>query len=658
MIKLCKISKSFKSREIFKDFSYDFDSKGLYKIVGSNGRGKTTLLKILGGQIPYKGRLSYNKSKLSNTKARKLFSFSLVYHYFILDHIDKTCREIFDLLQSVDEIDYESFVTYLNEFELSFIIDERVDSLSEGEKIRFETVLSLSRRTDVILLDEPLTSLDRRMQKIVKGIITRLSASRLIIYTSHDDLGLAEHETLIDLDVVVDYREIEENSFNPNRNKQEIKPKAFVKNNSYHNEYLRSIAILISCIFGIIVTFVSPTLVDYVQTPSFIDNAIDSSYGYIDYKDDSSRTFRDIINRLKTNKVEYYPAGFIKTFNYNDRSIPYESVYEVDYGFGPMVLSEELFDIELPKSSFFMTSTLYNLIEDSKIFDENGNIKNAIAHIKLGGLSYGGVIESQQLAFVVKTKNITSALNIENIVNEEYFNDTIYDRNGEVYTKPLGYNEAVIYYNPSSGNELETIVRLSLFEHLFDVVGYTTNRVFENRVVISDQIDIFDNYCLKNYPYSGYNSIFPLLDLHDSTPFSDVTFSLKGVVISNYRQYLKQKFEMSLIVSGIALLFTLGYLTLFIVHDYSQNKKIYDQLTLLGHNTIRFRLFNQFFLFIVMCASSAITSIYLILDGIVYKASHLLISLVSILVILILIIINLCQNRKYPMNKSQDIENG
>ena len=43
------LNKSFDSKQVITDFSYDFDSKGLYVITGESGIGKTTLLRIIAG---------------------------------------------------------------------------------------------------------------------------------------------------------------------------------------------------------------------------------------------------------------------------------------------------------------------------------------------------------------------------------------------------------------------------------------------------------------------------------------------------------------------------------------------------------------------------------------------------------------------------------
>ena len=43
------LSKNFNSKTIFSDFSYTFDDKGIYLLLGKSGVGKTTLLRIIAG---------------------------------------------------------------------------------------------------------------------------------------------------------------------------------------------------------------------------------------------------------------------------------------------------------------------------------------------------------------------------------------------------------------------------------------------------------------------------------------------------------------------------------------------------------------------------------------------------------------------------------
>ena len=64
MLKTANLSYKFDDKYIFSDLSFDMSNQGIYKLVGDNGSGKSSLLKILSGIYKnYEGELSLNTKK-------------------------------------------------------------------------------------------------------------------------------------------------------------------------------------------------------------------------------------------------------------------------------------------------------------------------------------------------------------------------------------------------------------------------------------------------------------------------------------------------------------------------------------------------------------------------------------------------------------------
>lgn len=69
MIKLVNISKSYKSKKVINAFNYDIEDGDFIVISGESGKGKTTLLNIIGLlEKPDSGKISYNNRVLSKQK--------------------------------------------------------------------------------------------------------------------------------------------------------------------------------------------------------------------------------------------------------------------------------------------------------------------------------------------------------------------------------------------------------------------------------------------------------------------------------------------------------------------------------------------------------------------------------------------------------------
>jgi len=169
-------------------------------LVGSNGTGKSTALKILAGKLkPNLGRFGTNPpdwaeilayfrgSELQNFFTRLLEDdIKAVIKPQYVDNIPKAVRgNVEEVLQEKDERDAMAFLA--RELELEQVMDRNVENLSGGELQRFAIAVVAAQAADVYMIDEPSSYLDVRQRlKAAEVIRSLLSPETYVIVVEHD----------------------------------------------------------------------------------------------------------------------------------------------------------------------------------------------------------------------------------------------------------------------------------------------------------------------------------------------------------------------------------------------------------------------------------------------------------------------------------------
>ncbi len=179
------LSKSYGEKVIFENISLKIKKGSKILIIGESGIGKSTLFKILMGQEKFDSGDIYLDN---NGKKESLAgNISLVEQNPYL--INSTIRENLCLgnkYSDTELIKVLDRVKLLNHFKnnpLEFIIEKNGENISVGQKMRLELARALLRNTEIILVDEASSNLDKENAKIVKDIL--LDSNKTIIEIAH-----------------------------------------------------------------------------------------------------------------------------------------------------------------------------------------------------------------------------------------------------------------------------------------------------------------------------------------------------------------------------------------------------------------------------------------------------------------------------------------
>ncbi len=206
-----KINLSHVSRYICNDINMEILDKEMLVLLGPNGAGKTTVLNIIAGLCPYQGSVDFDDvpvDKVSTVKRRVGYLFQDLY---LFPHLDVAQNIAYGLLsQKWPQHELRARINELLDLmHIEHLVHRFPINLSGGEKQKVALARALAPSPQILLLDEPLSSVDRQTSKYLRTEIKQLQRKLGVtaIYVTHD---LNEAEEMADRIAVINHGKIEQ----------------------------------------------------------------------------------------------------------------------------------------------------------------------------------------------------------------------------------------------------------------------------------------------------------------------------------------------------------------------------------------------------------------------------------------------------------------
>lgn len=202
LLECINLSKSYSDKKVLKNINIEIPSGKIIGLLGRNGTGKTTLIKLINDLLTAdSGEIRVN-GELISVESKKIISYLPEKTY-----LDKSMNihQIINFFEDFyDNFDSKMANKLINDLNLD--INQKLSKMSKGMQEKVQLVLVMSRKADLYILDEPLGGIDPATREyILDTILTNFNDGASIIISTH---LIADIERILDEVIFMDQGKI------------------------------------------------------------------------------------------------------------------------------------------------------------------------------------------------------------------------------------------------------------------------------------------------------------------------------------------------------------------------------------------------------------------------------------------------------------------
>lgn len=211
ILRACHLNKSFGKQEILTDLNFEIHRGDIVGLIGKNGCGKTTLMKMILGLTPLtKGKIQFKGDSEYTTKRNSLNKIGFLLDYKLFEDFSANDNlKLFSMYSSsFDKSELDKRINKLLKFVGLDSSKKLVKSYSFGMKQRLGLALALLDDPEFLILDEPFVGLDPTGVRVLLDYIVKLRREKrvTILISSHQ---LHEIEEICDYFLFINEKSIE-----------------------------------------------------------------------------------------------------------------------------------------------------------------------------------------------------------------------------------------------------------------------------------------------------------------------------------------------------------------------------------------------------------------------------------------------------------------
>ncbi len=182
MVEAKQVEKRYMRKQAVKDVNLVLEDGRVYALLGPNGSGKTTFMKMVAGLVkPTTGLLSYNGSTIGVESKRKVAYMStepFFYSYMTVKQVGKYFEDFFE------DFSMKRYEELICRMELK--MEDKAKELSSGLAAKLKLAATLARDAQLYMLDEPLNGIDIiAREQILQTIVESATEGKTIVISSH-----------------------------------------------------------------------------------------------------------------------------------------------------------------------------------------------------------------------------------------------------------------------------------------------------------------------------------------------------------------------------------------------------------------------------------------------------------------------------------------